>query len=316
MLDDMEQEFNRLLAEAEKSRLEQSSQENSESERSTTDKVDERLADIILETNPKLKKILESHELAKKTGDKSVKITAILLTGEPGLGKSLAGKVLAQKLGLDCTFIQASGLGNEYQDSASSNLDREFKKVINSDAEQVVVIDEIHTLMNSKKQDHRSDMDPATRLCQIMDNNSDKKITIIATANDIKNLSAPLQTRFDRNKIQFAALDERAREKVVRFYAGDMADKACVDKAVKKTKKMSIRHIDAVIQEAKLNAYRRDATRISPEDLDSAVNEITGNMKLSKEGWWDWTTRKSEAALPAIDVGVKVVRLCKDLMGY
>jgi len=273
--------------------------------------VDEALADIILETNPTLKKVLESHELAKRSGDKSIKITAILLTGDPGLGKTLAGKVLAQRLGLDCTVIQASGLGNEYQDSAASNLDRQFSKATNSDTEHVVIIDEIHTLMNSKKQDHRVDMDPATRLCQIMDSDHDKKIIVVATANDIKNLSAPLQSRFDRCKIKFDELDEQARKKIISFYAGDAADQKIIDRAGKNTDKMSIRHIDAMVQEAKLNAYRRNATKISPEDLDAAIKAVNNSINLGKEskGWFSCKWCTSSNIISVTSLGIQSVGL-------
>ncbi|MCL5875174.1 MAG: AAA family ATPase [Candidatus Dependentiae bacterium] len=276
--------------------------------------IDDKLIDIIFEINPELNEIVESHELAKKRGNPALKLTAILFVGDPGLGKSLAARAIAKKLNAGLTFIQASKLGTELQNSAASNLGRYLDAAEQAEGEHVVVIDELHCLIDNKKQEYRNDIDPATRLHQKMDEDSD--LIYIGTANDIKNIPGPLQTRFRDHKIQFSKLDSTARRKIFDFYAGTHITQELLDYATKQTNNMSIRDLEKIVNFALLNAARRDCDNISKEDFDSALQKMQKIIALEKESWPDWGKRwgknilvhAGSAAIAAIGgaVGIRI----------
>lgn len=257
--------------------------ETPESADSKKEEIDDRIIDIIFEINPALNKVVNSHKLAEELNDNTLKITAILLMGDPGLGKSLAAHALAKKLKANLTFIKASTLGNEFQNSASSNLERHVQSAERAEGPQVIVIDELHKLMDETKNAKRNDMDPATCLQQAMDNNRSKRILFVGTANDIKNIPAPLQSRFRNNKIQFVAPNHVARKKIVSFYADDRISKELLDHTAKQTKDMSIRDLEAIVEAAKYNAAQRHSKEISKSDLDVALKEMNDSIALEKE---------------------------------
>lgn len=280
--------------------------------------IKQNLIEIVFNINPGLSMFLERNKLATEKNRPHLKQRALLFTGQQGLGKTLAAQALAKKLNAQFTKIDASSLGTEYQNSASANLKRRLEQVKEPRVPHVVLIDEIHKLADQKKQEHCSDMDPATTLWQFMDDPAHAHIILVATANDITNLPAPLKERLERGLIVFSPLSLEARQKILEAYIGKQTMPDVVKHSAKNTSGMSIRQLHTIAETAEFYACTRNAETISKDDLDKAKQDLqaainAGNTPfLSKKNFKENGWAYANLLLDTARVVIGSVQLIKD----
>lgn len=256
------------------------------------DDIDDQIIDIVFDLNPQLQKIVSSHKNAAELNDDTLKITAILLMGEPGIGKSLAAQAIAKKLKAGLTFIETSKLATEYKNSEAHNLELFLNEAEATEGTHVVAIDEMHKLTDHTKQKDSKDMDPAVTLQGAMDRNRGKRLIFVATANDIKDIPAPLQTRFRDGKIKCVMPNQEAREKILSFYAGSWWYSEVWPKwAAKLTDGMSIRDLEGIVNTAKRNAADDNRKKINQKDFEDALQAMKDSIALEKESTKEWCKR-------------------------
>lgn len=121
----------------------------------------------------------------------------LLLIGRPGTGKSTLAQALAQSSKRLYSIIYAPTLGNEYQNSTAQNIEKIFYPLIEQKEPCVVVIDEFMSILKKHNEKNDTDNKAGETLQIVMDLCAKyQHITLIATANSIRNIPAPLKSRF------------------------------------------------------------------------------------------------------------------------
>ncbi|MCL5875270.1 MAG: ATP-binding protein [Candidatus Dependentiae bacterium] len=285
--------------------------------------IKQKLIDIVFEINPQLNTIIKDNKhndanAQEEDDDDDLRVRALLFTGGPGLGKTLAGQAIAQKLNARFTQIKAADLPTQYQNSASTNLKHALEQIKEPKVPHVLFIDEIHKVMDKKKQEHDKNMDPATTLWQYMDDPAYDHVIFVATANDITNLPEPLKERFQDGTVVFPSLSTEARKKVFEVYIGKYATTGVVEHAAKNTSYKSIRQIDKISRKARSNARDRKSKEISTEDIAKAIKTLqaaidAGNIPfLSKKNFKENGWAYANLLLDTARVVIGSVQLIKD----
>lgn len=257
---------------------------------------DPELYDYLYESAPK--EIKNFVELIQKTkavqldykGYQEIAPRRLLLVGPPGVGKSTLACAITHKLKYEICFVKVPLLGNEYINSALSNLRRLIGEAIESKKPTVIILDEINILMDEKNPgfNRNLEMNTVAALWLLLDQCSVyANILVIATANDVSKLPAPLKDRFEGNIIEVYTNNNFRRLQVLDYHlskAQHILNYAYVLHLAEKTTEFSPRQLEMLVRIAHQQQFLLTGSMdgVTEEQLEYAYKTILKSSDILK----------------------------------
>ena len=222
-------------------------------------------------------------------------LKGILLTGPPGTGKTLLAKAAANYI--DSVFVSASGseFVEMYAGVGASRVRQLFNKARQSarkinKGNAIVFIDEIEVIAG-KRGSHTSHLEYDQTLNQLlveMDGikpNEEVKIVVIGATNrsDLLDSAIIRPGRFDR-QVKVDLPDKEGRIHILNIHSKGKPFEAEVnlEEIAKDTFGFSGAHLESLINEAAIMAYRKSRTTINMEDIREAIDKVIMGEKLER----------------------------------
>lgn len=132
--------------------------------------------------------------------------------GEPGSGKTATARYIAHKMskeGWDYKFIASTELLGKYRNQTAIRLRKELEEVVRSQIPTIVIIDELHRLLENTESKHHDTDTAATALWLFLDKQrNNEKFFFIGTLNRITKLPKPFKDRIIIDVIKFPLIDD------------------------------------------------------------------------------------------------------------
>ena len=229
---------------------------------------------------------LKNPQKYEKAGAKIPK--GILLYGEPGTGKTMLAKALANESNVNFIYKSAAEFEGKYLGSGSNRIRKVFKKA-RKYAPSIIFIDEIDSI--GAKRDNPyiiKSNDAINQLLSEMDGfEKDDNVIVIGATNRLNVLDKALLRpgRFDK-VVSLPTPSERSRKKILQYYI----DKISVDPQnlnlealLQKTKGFSGADIKNLVNIAALTAVNKNKLRVNKDDFDYAIDRVLlGNIKSNE----------------------------------
>lgn len=227
---------------------------------------------------------LTNPELYEDVGIKPPK--GVILYGEPGTGKTLLAKAVANQTSATFLRVVGSELIKKYL-GEGPKLVREIFKIAEEHAPSIIFIDEIDAI-GTKRYDTSSGGEKEVQRTMLellnqldgFDNRSDVKV-IMAT-NKIESLDPALirPGRIDR-KIEFPLPDEKTKRRIFTIHTGKMslAEDVNLEEFVMSKDELSGADIKAMCTEAGLIALRERRMKIAMADFRKSKDKVLYRKK-------------------------------------
>ena len=212
----------------------------------------------------------------------------ILLHGLPGCGKTLLARALAGETGRPFYFVSASSFVEKFVGVGAARV-RELFVEAKKNAPSIIFIDELDAVGRKRDGDGGGNREFDHTLNQLLvelDGFTGSSGVLLLAATNRPELIDPALLRpgrFDR-RIQIDRPDVRGREQILRLHAGKRPFSGRVDwtDVASNTAGLSPAELANIVNEASLLAARRHHPRISPEDVDEAVERILSGTRNSR----------------------------------
>jgi cell division protease FtsH len=232
----------------------------------------------------------------EKTGRLGIRpLKGILLNGPPGTGKTLLAKAASNYT--DSVFVAASGSEfiEMYAGVGAQRVRQLFHKARQAATKSgkksaIVFIDEIEVIAG-KRGSHSSHLEYDQTLNQLLvemdgiKSEETVKIVVIAATNRVDLLDSAIMRpgRFDRH-VKVDLPDKEGRMHILKIHAKGKPFGADVDleAVAKETYGFSGAHLEALVNEAAILAYRKDRAEIAMEDIREAVDKVIMGEKLDR----------------------------------
>lgn len=207
----------------------------------------------------------------------------ILLTGAPGVGKTLLAKAIAGEADVPVFQVTGSSFEQALVGVGSSRVRTLFKKA-RAKAPSIIFIDEIDTIgvkrYASATNYHE---DTLNQLLAEMDGfNSSTGVIVIAATNHPEMLDSAVTRagRFDR-KINIPMPDVYARTKILNVHSRNkkLDENVNLEYIAKKTVGFSGAELRNLLNEAAILAVRRESEVIQQDDLDEAFARVVVGLE-------------------------------------
>ena len=236
--------------------------------------------------------------LAVKTLNPSMNGAILCLSGPPGIGKTSLVKSIAESMGRKFVRVSLGGVRDEaeirghrrtYVGSMPGKIMKAMKEAGTSNP--VILLDEIDKMSNDFKGD------PASAMLEVLDPEQNKnfedhyidmpfdlsKVFFVATANDLRNVSAPLRDRMDI--LQLSSYTEFEKLHIAQNFLLKQAQKenglANID--IKIPDKVMFKLIDEYTREAGVRNLKREiiniCRKLAREVVEKKVKKF--NLKAS-----------------------------------
>merc|ERR1712008_402583 len=225
-------------------------------------------------------------ELYEDIGIKPPK--GVILYGEPGTGKTLLAKAVANQTSATFLRVVGSELIQKYLGDGPK-LVRELFRVADEHAPSIVFIDEIDAV-GTKRYDSNSGGEREIQrtmlelLNQLDGFDSRGDVKVIMATNRIDSLDPALirPGRIDR-KIEFPLPDEKTKRRIFNIHTSRMTLSTCVkvEEYIQSKDELSGADIKAVCSEAGLLALRERRMKVCNEDFKKAKENV---LYRKKEG--------------------------------
>ncbi|WP_314295750.1 endopeptidase La, partial [Fusobacterium periodonticum] len=215
--------------------------------------------------------------LAVKTLNPSMNGAILCLSGPPGIGKTSLVKSIAESMGRKFVRVSLGGVRDEaeirghrrtYVGSMPGKLMKAMKEA--GTKNPVILLDEIDKMSNDYKGD------PASAMLEVLDPEQNRtfedhyidmpfdlsKVFFVATANDLRNVSAPLRDRMDI--LQLSSYTEFEKLHIAQNFLLKQAQKenGLADIEIKVPDKVMFKLIDEYTREAGVRNLKREIINI------------------------------------------------------
>lgn len=208
----------------------------------------------------------------------------VLLSGLPGVGKTLLAKALAGESGVPF-FYQSGASFVEMYVGVGARRVRELFSRAKASAPCIIFIDEIDAIGKARKEGSNNSERESTlnQLLVEMDGFSDNSgVVVLAATNHIDVLDPALlrSGRFDR-KLFIELPNKQEREQILSMYLASKPNNLHQDIAqiASETSGFSGASLATLVNEAALNALRNHAQEISMRDFDAVYSKIHSGLK-------------------------------------
>ncbi len=241
------------------------------------------LSDQIREVKEVIELPLKNPELFKKVGIQPPK--GILLHGEPGTGKTLLAKAVANATHATFIEIVASELVQKFI-GEGAKLVKEIFQLAKRKSPSIIFIDELDALASKRIELGTSGEREVQRtfmqlLAEIDGFKNLGNVKVIGCTNrrDILDPAVLRPGRLDR-LIEVPLPDEQGREEIFKIHTKSMNLKGVSNgNIIRKMKDFSGAEIKAVCTEAGYFAIREGRDYVTPDDFLKAIDKISNAMK-------------------------------------
>lgn len=243
--------------------------------------------DEILDDIKFITELLKNRDLGEEIGAKAPK--GILLSGEPGTGKTLIAKAIAGEAGVPFMYVNSSSLIQVFAGVGAKRV-RSIFKVARKNAPCILFFDEIDSI--GVKRDSRSgtseDDQTIDALLQEMDGFTGRDgVFIIAATNRADKLDTALTRagRFDRQIVVNKPRDWKVRAKLFEFYLKQfsVSDDIDVETLAKQISGFTGADIAAICNEAGIIAMMHKKPYIDMACLEESIDKKIFKGNRSKE---------------------------------
>lgn len=244
------------------------------------------LKEVITELEEAIVLPLKNPERLKALGIEAP--TGILLYGEPGTGKTLLAKAVANQTNSTFISLTASELARKFI-GEGARLVRNVFRLARKKAPSVIFIDEIDAVAAYRYSTANGDREVQRTLMQLlaeMDGFRGRDgVVIIAATNrlDIVDPALLRPGRFDR-VIEVPVPELEAREKIFGIHSGKMKlGKVDLAKLASETDGATGADIRAICTEAGIFALRSNRNSVTQKDFTQAIEKVLGQELREEE---------------------------------
>lgn len=236
----------------------------------------------IKEVKDDLLEIIDYLKNPKKYKDKGIALPkGILLIGPPGVGKTMIAKAIANEAKVPFFYQSGSSFAQIYVGVGAKRV-RELFYQAKRQSPSIIFIDEIDAVGKARGE-HRNDERETTlnQLLTEMDGFLDSSgVIVVGATNRVEILDPALLRagRFDRRiYIDLPDLNERA--KIIELYLRDKNHAIDTHEIARQTVGFSGAALSSLVNEASLNALRRNSSKITNDDFFASQSKIEGGIK-------------------------------------
>lgn len=236
----------------------------------------------IKEVKDDLLEIIDYLKFPKKYKDKGIALPkGILLIGPPGVGKTMIAKAIATEAKVPFFYQSGSSFAQIYVGVGAKRV-RELFYQAKKQSPSIIFIDEIDAVGKARGE-HRNDERETTlnQLLTEMDGFVDSSgVIVVGATNRVEILDPALlrSGRFDR-RIYIDLPDLEERKKIIELYLRGKNHSVDVGEVAKQSVGFSGAALSSLVNEASLNALRRDSSVITNEDFFASQSKIEGGIK-------------------------------------
>lgn len=236
----------------------------------------------IKEVKDDLLEIIDYLKFPKKYKDKGIALPkGILLVGPPGVGKTMIAKAIANEAKVPFFYQSGSSFAQIYVGVGAKRV-RELFYQAKKQSPSIIFIDEIDAVGKARGE-HRNDERETTlnQLLTEMDGFVDSSgVIVVGATNRVEILDPALlrSGRFDR-RIYIDLPDFEERKKIIELYLRGKNHSVDIDEVAKQSVGFSGAALSALVNEASLNALRRDSSIITNDDFFASQSKIEGGVK-------------------------------------
>ncbi|TKX29912.1 AAA family ATPase [Campylobacter estrildidarum] len=273
------------------------------------------------EVKMELSELVDFLQNSKKYKDFGIKMPkGVLMIGPPGVGKTLIAKAVAGEAGVPFFYQSGSSFVEIYVGMGAKRVRELFSKA-KMMAPSIIFIDEIDAV--GKARGEMSNVERDSTLNQLltqMDGFEDNSgVIVIAATNKIELMDPALlrSGRFDR-RIFLSLPDFKDRLKILEIYMKDKNNNVDLNKIAKASVGFSGAGLETLVNEAAINALRRNSTLVEENDFYAVLNKVlVGKKKIltfSDEEKKIQATYQAAKALSAyyFDIGFEKFTLIED----
>lgn len=268
-----------------------------------------------------LSEIVDFLKNPKKYKDFGIKMPkGVLMVGPPGVGKTLIAKAVAGEASVPFFYQSGASFVEIYVGMGAKRV-RELFSRAKMMSPSIIFIDEIDAVGKARGEISNVERDNTlNQLLTQMDGFEDNSgVIVIAATNKIELMDPALlrSGRFDR-RVFLSLPDFKDRLKILEIYMNDKKHKADLSVIAKATVGFSGAALETLVNEAAINALRREAKEVEESDFFAVLNKVlTGKKKIlsfSDEEKKIQATYQAAKALCAyyFDVGFDKITLIED----
>ncbi|TKX33179.1 AAA family ATPase [Campylobacter aviculae] len=236
------------------------------------------------EVKMELSELVDFLQNSKKYKEFGVKMPkGVLMVGPPGVGKTLIAKAVAGEAGVPFFYQSGSSFVEIYVGMGAKRVRELFSKA-KMMAPSIIFIDEIDAV--GKARGEMSNVERDSTLNQLLtqmdgfeDNNG---VIVIAATNKIELMDPALlrSGRFDR-RIFLSLPDFKDRLKILEIYMKGKSNNVDLSKIAKASVGFSGAGLETLVNEAAINALRRNSTLVEENDFYAVLNKVlVGKKKI------------------------------------
>lgn len=236
----------------------------------------------------------------------------VLLSGEPGTGKTLLAKAIAGEAGVPFFQINGSNFEEKFVGVGASRVRKLFNEAKRM-APAIIFIDELDSVAQARygSKANYSEQTLNQLLSEMDGFDTQDDVVVIAATNHIEVLDPAIRRpgRFDRT-VFVPNPDVIAREAILKVHARNKQfdETVSLEQVAKKTVGFSGADLENILNEAAIYAVNQGKTVISHDDISEAIARVLAGLRKKNSAITEkdrWLTAVHEAGHAVVSASVR-----------